>query len=223
MYELKTKTYGRRKGRMSKAEKEALERFLPMLQIPLKGIINHEKEFSRKAPLFVEIGFGNGSFLYQKALSMPYADFIGIEVYITGAAKLIRKMTGYDNTKEPTPSNIRIILEDARRVFTEYIPDSSVTGVYILFPDPWPKKRHHKRRLINPEFAKVLLRKLQKGGFVLVATDHKGYAEVIEESFRNAGFEKSKHTDLDEISYTKYAEKARAAHAEIYFFRFIKP
>jgi tRNA (guanine-N7-)-methyltransferase len=223
MYELRTKTYGRRKGRMSKAEKEALERFLPMLQIPLKGMIDQEKEFSRKAPLFIEIGFGNGSFLYQKALSMPHANFIGIEVYITGAAKLIRRMTSYDNTKEPSLSNIRIILEDARRVFSESLPDSSVTGVYILFPDPWPKKRHHKRRLVNSEFAGVLFRKLQKGGFVLIATDHRGYAEVIEESFRDAGFERTEHTELDEISHTKYAEKARAESAEIYLFKFIKP
>jgi len=215
-----TKIFGRKKGRISKAEKEALEKYLPILEIQSKDAIDLKRIFGRIAPLYVEIGFGNGSFLYEKALKNPNADFIGIEVFITGAAKLIRRMTGYNNSNLPFPSNIRLILNDARTVIEKNFIDNSITGVYILFPDPWQKKKHNKRRLINPEFANLLIKRLKNNGFIVVATDHKEYAKVIKDSFIDTKIKVLEN--FEDIKNTKYAKKAKDKKTEIFIYRFEK-
>ncbi len=215
------KTNGRRTGRMGKADREILDKVLPRFEIKSNGFINPAEIFGRQAPLYVEIGFGNGDFLFEKTISTPDADFIGIELYITGAAKLLKKFDHHKKTTNNTfRKNIRIFINDSRRVLEANIPDESIAGVYILFPDPWPKKRHNKRRLVKPEFSRLIYSKLENGGFVVTATDHLDYAEGIAEAF-STGFQPSK-TDMSDIRTTKYAGRAIAEGRELHISSFRK-
>ncbi len=215
------KTNGRRTGRMGKADWEILREVLPRFEIKSNGFIDPAEIFGRQAPLYVEIGFGNGDFLFEKTISTPEADFIGIELYITGAAKLLKKFVQHKNTSDgPYLKNLRIFVDDSRKVLERHLPDESIDGIYILFPDPWPKKRHNKRRLVKPEFSRLIYSKLKKGGFVVTATDHHDYAEGIAESF-SAGFQPSK-TDISDIRKTKYAGRAIAEGRKLHVSSFRK-
>ncbi len=221
MTTLSLKTNGRRTGRMGKADREILDKVLPLFEIKSNGFIDPAEIFGRQAPLYIEVGFGNGDFLFEKTISTPDADFIGIELYITGAAKLLKKFV--DHKKAPENfcrQNIRLFIDDSRKVFEENIPDESIDGIYILFPDPWPKKRHNKRRLINPEFSRLIYSKLKNGGFVVTATDHLDYAEGIAESF-STGFQPSK-TDMSDIRKTKYAGRAMTEGRKLHISSFRK-
>jgi tRNA (guanine-N7-)-methyltransferase len=215
------KTYGRRFGRTSRAEKDALERVLPRFQIRPDSRSDIKEIFGREAQLFLEIGFGNGSFLYEMALRTPDADFIGAEVYLTGVAKLLRRLIQHKQSTSSYPSNIRIFTEDCRILLERLIGYESLDGVYILFPDPWPKKRHLKRRLINPEFTQLLYPRLKDQGFVVVATDCEDYATQIEESFIKTGYIKS-DIPVADINITKYAKKALSNKGTLFGFMFIK-
>ncbi len=135
--------------------------------------ISPKKTFGHHC-LTLEIGFGNGETIFHLAKEHPTQDFIGIEVYKPGIAHLFSLL-------KTTPlNNIRIYHEDAVTVLHQCIPDKSLDKVLILFPDPWPKKRHHKRRLIQPEFAALLSHKLRTGGILHIVTDWKNYAEHID-------------------------------------------
>lgn len=207
--------------RLRKSHKEALEKHLIHVEIPQNGIISPQKLFKRQAPLFIEIGFGNGEFLYELATKNSEADFIGIDFFLTGIAKLIRRMIDYGKRDIPAPANLKIILGDARLVIPEMIPDEIIDGFYILFPDPWPKKRHHKRRLINADFAGLLHKKLKPHGFCTIATDNEDYARQIKESLNEAGFSITEEQPSI-ILNTKYARKALDAGRKIFIFKGFK-
>jgi tRNA (guanine-N7-)-methyltransferase len=134
--------------------------------------------FGREAPLVVEVGFGNGGFLADLAQTRPEADFVGIELYGKGIVKLCRRLER-DGTE-----NVRIVKGDAIRVLAERFGRGQVHEVHVNFPDPWPKTRHHKRRLVGPAFPVVLFPRLAPGADLFLATDHEGYAlqmmEVLE-------------------------------------------
>ncbi len=209
--------------RLRRSHLEALERYLPLVEIQTgrDDLIIPEEVFHRKAPLYVEVGCGNGEFLYNLAVKNPSADFIGIEIFLTGIAKLLRRMLDYGRSTHPSPANLRIIRVDAR-IILERFPDHSVDGFYILFPDPWPKKRHHKRRLINNAFAGLLLRKLKPHGFVVITTDHGDYASQIEDSMKEAGFYEEILEEGEVILNTKYFKKALSEGRKIYSYMFLK-
>lgn len=133
--------------------------------------------FGREAPLVVEVGFGNGQFLADMARARPEADFVGIELYGKGIEKLSRRLARDGAT------NVRIVKGDAIRVLPGLFGAGEITAVHVNFPDPWPKKRHHKRRLVGPAFPAVLFGCMAPGGDVLLATDHDGYAEQMREVF----------------------------------------
>ncbi len=218
---IQNKTFGRKSGRMSGSEKEILSNVLPAVAIKSDTFFDFHGIFGRSALLFLEIGFGNGEFLYNLALHNPETDFVGIEVYMSGVAKLLRRLTGYEKSHSPYPQCIRIVNDDANAVLKNNFRDESLGGIYILFPDPWPKKRHHKRRLISSKSVGVMHRRLKKGGFVVVATDHDDYAEVIKETFASGSFRLT-DTDLPEVRNTKYAQKAQLQGKSIHIFRFEK-
>ncbi len=212
------KTSGRKRGRMSRADRDILENILPGFEIRTDGLIDPVAVFGRHAPLYIEIGFGNGDFLAEKSAATPEADFIGIEIFITGAAKLLKKVM---NASGGTGGkNLRIFIDDSRRVLASHLPDESIDGVYILFPDPWPKKRHNKRRLITPAFSRLLHSKLKNNGFVTTATDHHDYAEEIVRAFSD-GFAPLE-TDASGIVKTKYARRAAAEGRRIHIYSFRK-
>lgn len=217
----KTYTKGRKKGRMSLKEREALTTALPMIRLSPDTVFDKAEVFGREAPLYLEIGFGDGTFLFKKALNAPQCDFIGIEIYLTGIAKLLIKLISKDKPAALSLTNIRVFNADARDVLTN-IPENSLDGIYILFPDPWPKKRHHKRRLINAEFAAILFSKLRTKGFAIAATDSGEYAAEIERSFLSAGFMLD-NNELPDVEKTVYALKATEKKTELKCYKFINP
>ncbi len=130
--------------------------------------------FGRTSPLELEIGFGKGRFLLRSAIENPERDFIGIEV----AAKYFR--LARQRALKRNLTNIRLICGDAKRFVEEVLPDRSLDRVHVYFPDPWPKRRQHKRRLLDPLFVHALAKKLRTGGEVRLATDHADYyAEIV--------------------------------------------
>ncbi|AEF42569.1 tRNA (guanosine(46)-N7)-methyltransferase TrmB [Hoyosella subflava] len=132
--------------------------------------------FGREAPTVVEIGCGMGTATAEMALAEPDVNLIAIDVYKPGLAKLLQLI------EENGITNIRVVRGDAVEIFEKMIAPTSLTGVRVYFPDPWPKKRHHKRRLLKPEMFHLIATRLAPQGILHVATDHAEYAEFIEES-----------------------------------------
>ncbi len=210
----------RKASRIRPAEKQALELYLKDIQIPDDAIVSADI-FGRSSPIYVEIGFGKGEFLYEMALRNPEINFVGIDFYLTGIAKLLRRMCRYDNSNPPESKNIKILIKDASSALKENFLDNSIQKIFILFPDPWPKKRHHKRRLIKPEFTNLLKKRLSEDGSVLIATDHEGYLEVIRNVMKDAGFSEEPSSD-PLVLQTKYARKAIEQGRKVYQFLYKK-
>ena len=124
--------------------------------------------------MIVEIGFGNGESLLQQAINQPQYNFIGIEVHGPGVGHLIHEAQSRD------VHNIKVIRHDAVEVLEQQIPDNSIKQLQLFFPDPWHKKKHNKRRLINPEFTEKLVSKLVPGGYIYAVTDWKDYGEQMQ-------------------------------------------
>ena len=161
-----------RQGRMSPAQTRAVDTLGPTFLLPfiLAEPLQAATIFGRHAPLIIEIGFGMGEATAAIARALADKNFIGIEVHTPGVGALL-KLIG-----EEKLDNLRIIQHDAVEVLTYMVPDDSLAGAHIFFPDPWPKKRHHKRRLIQPAFVRLLVRKLHSGGYLHLATDWEDYA-----------------------------------------------
>ena len=134
------------------------------------GLLDRVRCFGRPGPLVLEIGFGMGQSLLQMAAAAPATNYLGIDIYRPGAARLMQAM------REQQVGNIRIYCDDAVAVMQSCLADDSLDGVQIFFPDPWPKKRHHKRRLIQAPFVELLVSRLRPGGFLHLATDWEHYA-----------------------------------------------
>ncbi|UDG82429.1 tRNA (guanosine(46)-N7)-methyltransferase TrmB [Candidatus Vallotia cooleyia] len=163
-----------RARRLSTAQKQALDELSPQFKLPYTGVpIDWEAIFRRNAPRLLEIGFGMGATTADIAEQRPMEDFLGIEVYEPGVGALLRSI------RERRLSNIRIIQHDAVEVIKYMLDKDTVDGVHVFFPDPWPKKRHHKRRLIQPLFIKLLASRLRAGGYLHLATDWQNYAEQM--------------------------------------------
>ena len=163
-----------RQGRMSDAQARAINELGPAWLIPFSPQpINLSKAFNRDAPIVLEIGFGMGETTAQIALHSPDCNFLGVEVHRPGVGSLLRKIQEYHL------NNVRIIQHDAVEVIEKMINEEALTGIHIYFPDPWPKKRHHKRRLIQKGLISTLSRKIKPGGYLHAATDWQEYAEQI--------------------------------------------
>lgn len=162
-----------RQGRMTSAQQSGLELLSQKGLLREQGVLDCGKTFGRNVPTILEIGFGMGGSLLQMAQAAPEKNFIGIEVHRPGVGKLLHDMAGVG------VDNIRVYCDDAVEVLQQCIADDSLDAIQIFFPDPWHKKRHHKRRLIQPEFVQLLHRKLKLGGVLHAATDWQDYAEHI--------------------------------------------
>ncbi len=161
-----------RTGRMTKGQELAYERYWPQAGLQVAdGMIDPEAVFGRRAPLVFEIGFGMGQSLLEMAQRESEKDFIGVEVHRPGVGRLLMGMG------EADLANLRAYCDDAVEVLQQCIPDASLSRVQIYFPDPWHKKKHHKRRLVQPEFVAQLRQKLAPGGVLHLATDWENYAE----------------------------------------------
>ncbi|HWS11231.1 MAG TPA: tRNA (guanosine(46)-N7)-methyltransferase TrmB [Rhodocyclaceae bacterium] len=165
------RSYVLRQGRVSAAQHRAHADLLPRFGIAWRPqVLDFAQVFGRAAPVFLEIGFGMGETTAVIAAAHPENDYLGIEVHTPGVGALL-KLIG-----EQGLGNLRVVQHDAVEVLRDMIPESSLAGIHIYFPDPWPKKRHHKRRLIQPPLVALLASRLAPGGYLHLATDWEDYA-----------------------------------------------
>jgi tRNA (guanine-N7-)-methyltransferase len=168
------KSYVLRQGRMSPAQQRALDTLLPRFGLAFeKRPLDLDRVFDRAAPRMLEIGCGMGETTAKIAKARPDVDFIGIEVHAPGVGSLLKQIG------ELGLANVRVIRHDAVEVVAEMIAADSLAGIHVFFPDPWPKKRHHKRRLLKPAFVHELALRLAPGGYLHVATDWEDYAQEV--------------------------------------------
>ena len=176
-----------RQGRVSNAQRRALEELLPKygitFPVPLPASTENRLDldliFGRSAPKILEIGSGMGETTAQIAKTHPQNDYLAVEVHTPGVGSLLKQI------EEHGLMNLRVVQHDVVDVLQHALPPACLDGVHIFFPDPWPKARHHKRRLIQPEFVSLLCRHLKHGGYVHVATDWEDYAAQILDVLRN--------------------------------------
>jgi len=168
------RSYVLRQGRMSPAQQRALDVLLPRLGIAYAPApLNIVAAFGRSAPVILEIGFGMGETTAAIAAAHPERNFLGLEVHGPGVGALLNRVDAAGLT------NVRVIQHDAVDVVAHMIPAASLAGIHIYFPDPWPKKRHHKRRLLQPGFVHALAQRLAPDGYLHAATDWDDYAQEI--------------------------------------------
>ncbi len=207
MEQQKTRSfYGRRQSRPLKDnQKNLLNTLYQNIKLDLENL---PKSFPDE--VFFEIGFGSGENIIHQAQKCPNALCIGCEPFINGVAALLNKIA------EAATENIKIFADDARLLLNA-LPDQLISKAFILFPDPWPKKRHHKRRIVNLETLKLVHQKMRKDGILTIATDHLGYLEWILEITNTPDFKhyfevlnthEMPRPSTDEIPITRYEKKA---------------
>lgn len=218
------RSFVRRDGRITEAQKIALEKNWSMVGLQLnEGMIDFSRVFHRAAPRIVEIGFGSGMSLLAMAMAHPEKDFIGIEMHQPGIGSLILGM------QENKINNIRIYYADAVEVLERCIPADSLDVVQIFFPDPWPKRRHHKRRLIQTPFVNLVVGKLKSGGMLHVATDWEDYARDMMKILSNAtglvnasGIGQYSHRSSQRPVVTKFERRGQNCGRDIWDLQFEK-
>jgi tRNA (guanine-N7-)-methyltransferase len=215
--------YGRRQShRIRPARKRLLEKRLPEIQIriPEDGhpIQLGEIQSTPCSQHWVEIGFGGGEHLAAQAAANPDALLIGCEPYVNGVARLLSLIEDAEN--------VRVVIDDAR-LLLKALPEASIDRVFVLFPDPWPKTRHHKRRIVNPETLSDMARILKPGGELRLATDIMSYARpMLAGALTNGHFDWQVERPADwrnrpdDWPSTRYEEKARKAGRAPVFLRF---
>lgn len=168
------RSYVVRAGRMGSGQKRALEELAPRWVLPFRDApLDLAAAFGRRAPVVLEIGFGMGDATAAIARARPDTDFLGVEVHPPGVGALLQRIDALGL------SNLRIVQHDAVEVLERMIAPDSLAGVHVFFPDPWHKKRHHKRRLVQPPFVALLASRLAPGGTLHCATDWQPYAEQM--------------------------------------------
>lgn len=168
------RSYVRREGRLTPAQKRALENYLPEYEFPeSEAAVDLAAIFGRRAPTTLEIGFGNGDALADLAAAHPERNYIGVEVHRPGVGHLLLRL------ERAGLENVRVANRDGTQVLRNEIPDDSLDEILVCFPDPWPKQKHHKRRLVQTEFALMVSAKLVIGGKLDMATDWAEYAEQM--------------------------------------------
>ena len=176
------KSFVRRSGRLTQSQKNALQDHSSKYLLDTNNTSTNLKSCfdSKQHGVVIEIGFGDGTVLIETALKNPNKNFIGIEVYDSGLGQCLNEINKHKI------KNIRLIYGDAVEVFKQFITKKSVEKINILFPDPWPKKRHHKRRLINKRFLALLSKSLINKGIINISTDWEDYAQQIELTFKES-------------------------------------
>lgn len=176
------RSFVRRQGRLTQAQQKALATLWPAFGIDEKVVIcSLEQIFGRTGPKILEIGFGMGDSLSHMAQENPQTDYLGIEVHRPGVGHLLGTI------KQCGIKNLRIINRDAVDALTQQLPDQAFNTIQMFFPDPWPKKRHYKRRLIQKEFVRLLIDKLKPYGIIHLATDWEAYAQHMLATLSDCG------------------------------------
>ncbi len=196
-----------REGRLTSGQQRALETHWATYGLTPAGMLDFDKVFTRRAPVTLEVGFGNGDNILAMACAEPQADFLGVEVHRPGIGRLLRRAA------EAGLSNLKVVRADAVEVLQRHIADAALERVVILFPDPWPKRRHHKRRMMTPAFVGTLAAKLRPGGLLHLATDWREYAEAIRVTVAGSGeFDPAADTaSVPQILQTRFERRGREA------------
>ena len=191
VYISKIKSYVKREGRLTKAQGKAIEDNWPSMGLSVKqGLLDLDYVFNRQAQRVLEIGFGMGKSLVEMAAAAPETDFIGIEVHRPGIGACLA------SAQEADVTNLRVFEHDAVEVLEQSISDESLDRLQLFFPDPWHKKRHHKRRIVQSDFVQAIRNKLKIGGEFHMATDWEPYAEHMLEIMNAAqGFSNTSNTN----------------------------
>lgn len=198
------KSFVIRAGRMTQGQKQAIETGWKDFGLELEqGLLDYQQIFKRTAPVTLEIGFGMGQSLCTMAEQAPEQDFIGIEVHKPGVGALITIL------QDKHLNNVRVFNCDAIEVLNNCIADNSLNRLLLFFPDPWHKKRHHKRRIVQPEFAQLVRSKLKVGGIFHMATDWQPYAEHMLEVMQIAQGYKNLATDNSYVSRPEERPKTK--------------
>jgi tRNA (guanine-N7-)-methyltransferase len=220
----KVRSFVRRPGRATAAQRRALTELQPRYGISDSGQrLDLAQLFGRDAKRVLDIGFGDGEALVTNAVNNPGVDYVGIEVHEPGIGHLLLLL------EQAAATNVRILSQDAADAVPQLMPDASFDAVDLLFPDPWPKKRHHKRRLVQPRFVAEVARVLRSGGFLHVATDWADYArhtrEVLEQSSELMPVEAVDlcHNPLASRPPTKFERRGRRLGHEVVDLYYRKP
>lgn len=216
------KSFIRRIGRMTTAQRLALDTLWE------KYCLNHQQGsdfdtiFGRSAPVVLEIGFGNGESLAKTAEENPDRDYIGIEVHKPGVGNLLAQLERKGIT------NVRVYYHDAIEVLEQCIPDHSLSAIHLFFPDPWHKRKHHKRRIVRPSFILLMARKLVAGGYFHAATDWQHYAQhmlkvlTVATQFSNASAEQQYSPRPEYRPLTKFERRGLRLGHGVWDLIFIK-
>ena len=173
------RSYVLRQGRYSAAQQRAFAELMPRFGLPYRGVpLDFPGTFGRESPVIAEVGFGMGETTANIAAQNPANDYLAIEVHSPGVGSLLRQIDAGGL------ANIRIVQHDAVEVMRDMVRADSLAAIHVFFPDPWPKKRHHKRRLLQPAFAALAASRLAAGGLLHVATDWQEYADQVLEVLR---------------------------------------
>jgi tRNA (guanine-N7-)-methyltransferase len=203
------KSYVLRQGRLTRGQQQALDQLWPVYGIDFKpGRLDLDTLFNRPATITLEVGFGNGDSLIQQAASNPQNNYLGIEVHRPGVGRLLHLADNAGIT------NVRVINHDAVEVLQQQIPDQGLDCVQLFFPDPWHKKRHHKRRIVKAEFIQLIHQKLKPGGLFHLATDWQDYAEhMLAEMEQAKGFSntagKGNYAENTDRPLTKFEQRGQ--------------
>ena len=175
------RSYSLRGNRMTRAQTLAMAQSWDRYAIEIKSELNLNQIFPEKTKVIMEIGSGMGEATAQIAKANPEVGYVAVEMHSPGLAALLILINQMEL------ENIKLIREDATYLLANHIPDNSVDGIHLLFPDPWPKNRQHKRRMVQSEFIEMVSRKLKPGGFIHIATDWQPYADWIKVRFDKSG------------------------------------
>lgn len=217
------RSFVRREGRMTESQRRAIAEFGPRYLFEFREApCDLDAVFGRAAPRALEIGFGMGDSILDMARRHPERDHLGIEVHRPGVGRLLRALA------EEDIRNVRILCADAVQVLTHMIPDAALDAVFLFFPDPWPKKRHHKRRIVQPAFVELVARRLRPGGIFHLATDWEEYAQhmlaVLEQSpsFSNSAGAGHYAPRPDERVLTKFERRGERLGHGVWDLVFVK-
>jgi len=203
------RSFVRREGRITAGQERALQELWPRYGLEAGAPLDLAAIFGRQAPCTLEIGFGNGDSLAAMAEQQPECDFIGIEVHRPGVGRLLQQLHAREL------DNVRVMREDAVQVLKCCLPDNSLDRLLLFFPDPWHKKRHHKRRIVQTGFIELLSEKIRSGGCLHMATDWEDYAvhmlEVMGQSpdFRNSAGDGNTVPRPDYRPVTKFEQRGQ--------------
>ena len=210
------RSFVRRKGRITSSQKSALKNLLPKYGAVYSsdmGQLSSSLLGNPEFPLIVDIGFGDGELLVATAEDHAESNFIGIEVYDAGIGHCLKLI------EQRKVNNLKLISGDAVEVMKFGIPDNSINQINLFFPDPWPKKRHNKRRIINNEFILLMSKKLAENGMVNISTDWEDYADQIDDLFSKRGEFLEKSSAARNVS-TKFEKRGISLGHDIFNFRY---